>query len=78
MKVATNETQKFDITIIEMKSQIKLTITKLIHKTSQRGVAIRRRLFAWGKRYPWKKIEQKQSTARSAIGNVEYTMENHR
>lgn len=29
MKVATNETQKFDITIIEMKSQSKLTITKL-------------------------------------------------
>lgn len=29
MKIATNETQKFDITIIEMKSQSKLTDTKL-------------------------------------------------
>lgn len=40
-----------DIVIIEMKSQSKTDNHEtFIHKTSQRGVAIRRRLFAWGKR----------------------------
>lgn len=63
MKVATNETQKFDITIIEMKSQSKLTTT-FSHTPSQRGVAIRRRLFTWGKRgkHGKKRIDDRSKT----------------
>lgn len=56
MKVATNETQKFDITIIEMKFQSKLTDT-ISHKTLPNGRCHTAAPFCMGKGAAMAKID---------------------